>query len=69
MFNKLAVIYALCGCIAAGHWFANEFEIEGNTLRNGNPTVSGLVVVLWPIYASFVFFDEEAQCLNSSKTQ
>lgn len=69
MFNKLAVIYTLCGCIAAGHWLANEFEAGGNAMINGNPGVSGLIGMLWPAYLSFVFFDEEEQCLNSSKTQ
>ena len=58
MFNKLAVIYALCGCIAAGHWFANEYNAGGDTLSSGNPTVSMFVGIMWPMYASFVFFDE-----------
>lgn len=68
MFNKLAVIYALCGCIAAGHWFANEYD-AGGSLASKNPVTSMFIVAMWPIYASFVFFDEEKQCLNSSKTQ
>lgn len=54
MFNKLAVVYALCGCIASGHWFANEYgESEKNSIGGF------FVCAAWPIYASFVFFGEE----------
>lgn len=67
MFNKLAVIYALCGCVAMGYWFANEYEGEQTGVKA--PISSVFIGALWPIYVSFVFFDEERQCLNSSKTQ
>lgn len=59
MFNKLLAVYAICGCIAAGHWFAHEYDKDGSAAGVGNPAVANIVGMLWPIYASYLVFKED----------
>jgi len=57
-FKNAAIGYALCALLALGHWFANEYDSEGNTLTVGNPVTGMIISMLWPSYVSYLIFKE-----------
>ena len=57
-FKNLAIVYLLCSLMALGHWFANEYEAEGDTLTTGNPVTGLVVAMVWPSYVSYLVFKD-----------
>ena len=55
--NKCIITYAICACLASGHWFAKYFDVNASSIGTGNPPAGLLVGLLWPIYASFIIFE------------
>lgn len=56
--NKYIVTYLICASLASGHWFANYFEMDGDSISSGNPPAGLMVGMFWPVYASFVLFED-----------
>ena len=56
--NKYIATYLICASIASGHWFAKYFDANASSIGAGNPPAGLLVGLLWPVYASFVLFED-----------
>ena len=59
MEKYIIAAYLTMGFLCSGHWFANTFDAHAPEGYARNPASAISITLLWPTYASYLFFKDD----------